>query len=427
MRKSLRVALCYRCEERDAGDIYYRIVPTGLLNLHGVLRAAGFDSRLFNFSACSWLEVRARLAEFQPRLVGVSHFTFNHAASVGLYALAREACPAALIVGGGVQATFLDETLLRRIGELDLVVRGEGEEPVLAITRRLAAAESRWEDVPGVTVRAGAKVVRVPAAPPRDDLDAWYPPERFEGVWGVRPEEQFPFLVTSRGCPAACVFCCSPGYWRRRVRYRSVPNVLEEIRFLRQRYGLICFGVRDDTFTARKERVREFCRVLEAERPLVRWNCQSRVNLVDEERLRWMKQAGCEQIQFGIESVSPRLLRFLGKTVRAEQVRPALAACRRVGIRSGAYFITGIPGQTKADLDKVRRLFLEDGLGDGVVSPLCYYPGTALFERANRNGRVSEDIFFGDDPARLLVRRDPQARRDWESLTAFINRHSGSP
>jgi anaerobic magnesium-protoporphyrin IX monomethyl ester cyclase len=417
-----RVALAYRCEDRDAGDLFYRVVPSGLLCLHGFLRRSGADSRLFNFSGRPWRVVGRALADFAPAVVGVSHFTYNHAASARLYREARRACSRALVAAGGAQATFLDAELLARCPELDLVVRGEGEAIFAEVVRRAAAGRPAWADVPGLTWRAGQEIRRSVDAPLLEDLDPVYGLERFAALDGVTPEEQFPFVVTTRGCPARCNFCSSPALWGCRVRARGVANVMAEVRLLRERFGIDYLGIRDDTFTADPARVRAVCRALAEEEQGFLWNCQSRVTLVDEELLLEMKQAGCEQVQFGIESASPAVQRRLNKPIPPARIQAALAACRRAGILSSAYFITGVPGQTEADLEADRDLFRRHGLQDGIVSPLCHYPGTALFAAAERAGEAGREIFFRNRPEALFVRADAAANRQYHAQVAFIER-----
>lgn len=414
--EDLRIALCYRAEDRDALDVYYRAVPGGLFTIHGYLRQAGFTSHLFNFTGVPWPVIEARLYDFSPRLVGVSSFTFNHFSAEGMVRAARRAVPSALCVAGGAQASFLDEEMLRRPAAPDLVVRGEGEEPFLALARSLAQGKRDWEAVPALSWLEKGVLRRTGPRPPVLDLDRYYGLERFEAFSGVDPAEQFPFLGTSRGCPARCTFCNSPRFWNTRLRFRSAGSVVEEIRYLRRRYGFDYFGFRDDTFTASRPRVLEICRALLEARIFVLWNCQSRVNLVCPERLAWMRRAGCDQIQFGVESASPAVLQRLNKALRLDQAERALALCHAAGIKTSAYFITGVPGETGADIEANRRFFQRTGLMDGVVSPLCYYPGTALFEEDQRAGRVETEIFFQDDPERWLVRRDRGARRNYAAM-----------
>ena len=99
--------------------------------------------------------------------------------------------------------------------------------------------------------------------------------------------------------------------------------MIEEVRLLRQKHGVVYVSVRDDTFTVNKNRVIDDCRgLLDANIDLL-WDCQSRVNAVDEKRLVWMRRAGCTHIQYGVESGSPRMLQRLNKGISNEQTRAA--------------------------------------------------------------------------------------------------------
>lgn len=419
-----RIVLCYRADDPDAGEVFSRIVPYGVMTIHGYLRAQGFDSRLYNFTGRPFREIRRLLATLEPDAVGVSHFTFNHASAAGLYAAAAEAVPGALRFAGGPQATHLDGPILSRAPAPHLIVRGEGEGPARAIAERLAAGSRRFDDIPGLSWLEKGAIRRTPDTVPAEDLDPFHPPERYEELHGVAPEEQFPIVITSRGCPAACTFCNTPLFWGRQMRYRSAASVVDEIELVWRRHAIEFFSLRDDTFTAKKSRVKELADELRRRSIFLLWNCQSRVNLVDEERLLWMRKAGCDQLQFGVEAASPAILGQLNKEIRPDQIERALALCRKVGIRTSAYFITGVPGQTDADLEANRRLFETAGLMDGIVAPLAYYPGTSLFDEAKARGEVDETLFLAGDPAALFVRRDPHAERQFRSMVRAIARET---
>jgi tetratricopeptide (TPR) repeat protein len=196
--------------------------------------------------------------------------------------------------------------------------------------------------------------------------------------------------------------------------------MVEEIRFIRDHYGLLYFSIRDDTFTADRGRVLEFCRLLLQEKLYILWNCQSRVNAVDEEILFWMKRAGCECIQFGVESASPKVLKFLGKGITPDQVKRAAWATRRVGLNLSVYLISGVPGETEDDLNKTLALLAGIKAHDGQVSPLAYYPGTRIFENGVNSGAVAADLFETDQREALYVRSDPSVARSTKALLARL-------
>jgi tetratricopeptide (TPR) repeat protein len=151
----------------------------------------------------------------------------------------------------------------------------------------------------------------------------------------------------------------------------------------------------------------EFCRLLVREKVYILWNCQSRVNAVDGEMLRWMKRAGCECVQYGVESGSTGMLRVLGKGITPEQVRNAASATRKAGINLSVYLITGVPGESEEDLTATVNLIEDIKPGDGQVSPLAYYPGTSLFAAGVASGAVRSDLFESGGTDAFYVRDDP--------------------
>jgi tetratricopeptide (TPR) repeat protein len=189
-------------------------------------------------------------------------------------------------------------------------------------------------------------------------------------------------------------------------------------------YGLIYYSLRDDTFTADRARTIEFCRQLIERRIHIMWNCQSRVTTLDEELLVWMKRAGCECIQLGVESGAQRILSQLGKTITPVQVEHAADLIRKVGINLSIYLISDIPGETDEDvlqtIDLVRRIRPDDGY----VSPLAYFPGTRLFEEAVANGIIDRAVFDKTRDAALFVadKRGGNSRRLLKCLSnGFAN------
>jgi anaerobic magnesium-protoporphyrin IX monomethyl ester cyclase len=418
----MKLFLTYKSHPEGADDPFTSLLPAGLLTLDAVARREGHDVTLANLSGFGWDRIRQLLKRERPELLGISQFTHNRLESLKLARLAKKLDPRCFVVMVGPHATHAWEELLSDHPEVDAVVVGEGE---ATLAELLAALQSGTPlaGIAGIAYReAGRPVATAPRGAIRE-LDALpVAGERIGKSIGVDYRRQLEFVITSRGCPANCLFCSSPLFWGRGVRFRSPESVVAELRLLKERYGLIYFSFRDDTFTADRRRVLEICRLIEEQKLSVLWNCQSRVTAVDEEMLIAMKRAGCECIQFGVESGSPEMLKALGKRILPADVERAAAAVRRVGINLSVYLITGIPGESEADLQQTVRLIESIRPQDGQVSPLVYYPGTKLFSNAVLGGEVPGDLFTQDAGEGFLVRRDPFVERSRQAMLKALGR-----
>jgi len=389
----MNILLAYISGVPDRNDPYVSLLPTGLCYLHSSLREKGFASLLANFSGWSAAEITRQLSAHKPHLFAISQWTHNRHASLELARLCRSLFPECLIVMGGGHATFQYAEILEKDSPVDLVALGESESTMLELAERHASG-APWQETSGIAYRRNGEVVRTSARTLQTQLDLLpFAALHLDQSVGVDCTLQAEFIVTARGCPSACTFCSSPGFWDRRVRFRSPENIVEEIRYIRDTYGLIYFSLRDDTFTADRSRTIAFCRLLIERDIRIIWNCQSRVTALDEELLVWMKRAGCECVQLGVESGSPRILSLLGKKITPLQVVQAATAVKKVGINLSIYLIGDVPGETEEDIAASIALIRRIRPDDGYVSPLAYYPGTRLFSDAVAAGLVDADIF----------------------------------
>ncbi len=440
----MKTFLAYRCHDLGRMEFYSRFTPLGLGCIGAHLRSRGHDATVVNLSSWSWPRIARFFKDERPDILGLSVFTFNRHEAMRVAGLARAANPGCLIVAGGPHATHLPHALLRRYGAVDLVARGEGEETMLEIVRAAEAGTLRRPaavvgpasgsdlaaggtaaapfTLAGVTFRSGKDCVDTQDRPVIANLDRLPHPAADPRTIGVDAQSQFEFIITSRGCPAACTFCSSPEFWGRSLRFRSAENMLEEVRLLRDRHGVVYVSVRDDTFTVSKKRVIDFCRALIDARLDLLWDCQSRVNIVDEERLIWMRRAGCTHIQYGVESGSPRMLRRLNKGISLDEIRAAAAMTRRVGLGLSIYLITGIDSETDADLQSTLQLIEAIRPHDGLVSPLTVYPGTGLYEEAKRRFGIDDEFWVTSRDEAYFVRQDPWTRRSLRTIAATLRR-----
>ncbi len=392
----MKILLIYLCNYEDRHDHYIALMPVGLVSLAASLEK-DHEVILANFSQTGSRRALAKIGELKPELVGISLYTHNRTDSLRLAKEIKKKLPRTVVVAGGPHATFLADALIEQ-GGIDYVIPGESERAFAGLIGDLERGERPQPVVPSQAV---------------DDIDSLPYPSQFGGMLiDIDPNEQYKYLITSRGCPADCTFCCSPAFWKRRVRFRSAENVVDEMEYLHRRYGIIYFSMRDDNFTMKKKRVMDFCRLIREKELFVMWNCQSRVDAVDEEMLIEMKRAGLEHIQYGVESGSERILRRYRKGITIGMTEDAARLTRRVGVYLSVYLMVGMEGETRSDIRKTKSLIRRILPGDGIVSPVALYPGTELYRTLRERGAISDAVWFQKSDAGIFL-RDEDEMREW--------------
>ena len=419
----MKVLLSYKNNESLTGDYYSSLLPVGLLTISAFLKVRGVNVRVANFTGMDRGEINRILKNIAPSVVGISQFTHNRTESLELADQVKKLYPRTVVVMGGAHATFCAEEVLLHNPSVDIVVCGEGEHAMQAIVDRIAAGENPCSDaVKGIAFRDGDRLVFTGPGQVIADIDSI--PPAYAGIEdsiGVDVPRQLEYIITTRGCPSLCHFCSSPAFWGRTLRFRSPDAIREELCHLRNRYGMLYFSIRDDTFTADRKRVIELCRKMVENELYFFWNCQSRVNFVDEEVLVWMKRAGCECIQFGVESGSEKVLASLGKRVTESEIIRACQLVRKVGMNLSIYLITGVPGETDEDVDRTVALVKALKPHDGLVSPLAYYPGTQLYLEAKATRAVSADAFMEPGTPGIYVRNDEFTQKAMERILMALD------
>jgi len=406
--KQTSVLLIYSAPKTGSKDQWMRFLPIGLGYIQALLKSRGHVCKLANLTSKPKKVIVECLQEINPRIAGISMFTFNRKRCYELAKIIRETCPKTIILAGGPHPTHLATEVFEDCPQLDAIVRGEGEVPMLEIARRIAAGDD-WRESPSLILRDGTVT---PMADPIADLSALPLPAEYFDAEHFYDITQLGYLSTSRGCPSKCAFCGTPEFWGQNIRFRSPASVMHEMETLWYEYGLTYFDFRDDTFTANKSRLLDICSAIVSSGIYPLWSCQSRTNLVDEDRLVAMARAGCEFIQFGVEHGSERMLKTLDKGVKLEQVYSVLSTVRKVGVNLGIYLITGIPGETEEDLAKSEALIKRVLPHDVQISPLAVYPGTRLYRELTASGAIPPNFYRRRKETEVFARFDPTKELD---------------
>ncbi|HUB55880.1 MAG TPA: radical SAM protein [Mycobacterium sp.] len=327
----------------------------GLLSLAAVASTAGHDVTIFDpkrellhgdldYNADLYEQAADALLRGRPDVIGFTTLgcSFLFVLRVGRAIRRRE--PDIPLLLGGPHATMLARPILERYGTFDVVVRHEAERTLVPILSRLDKRD--FGDIPGVTWQWPGGVEETSGRPRIDDLDSlpwldydFYPMDKL-ALDLLRVE-------AGRGCPFACTFCSTAGFFQRRYRLKSPARLVAEMDMLGDRYGAREFKLDHDMFTVNRSKVKAFCDSVSDRR--YKWRVSARVDCVDPELLEQMADAGCVGLYFGIETGSARMQKISCKRLDLDLVDPILDTCERLGIETTTSFITGYPEETSED------------------------------------------------------------------------------
>lgn len=378
----------------------------GIGMLSAMLKRHGHDTRLHYMFGCYDPEsLRRDIAACQPDVIAFSavspQYRYVRRLFQGLQPFK------AFTVFGGTHATLAPECIKEMPG-LDAVCVGEGEYPMLELVEALKQGRPP-DGIRNLWVRRkDGSVVANPTRPFMENLDELPFPDReiFDYQAIVNSDFHTALFMFSRGCPYQCTFCSNHALRARQdgryVRFRSVPNCLEEIRQVVSRYQVKALYFNDDCFTARRDFVDEFCAAYKAEFSLP-FDINARPETLTDETCRTLKDAGCRRISIGIESGSETFRReVLGRAQSNERIVAGFEACRRAGIKTKSFNIVGFPYETPEDFRETIDLNARinpDSVIIGIFEP---YPGTKLAEVCQRERFVDP----GREDAVFMGRRD---------------------
>jgi radical SAM superfamily enzyme YgiQ (UPF0313 family) len=337
-----------------------------------------------------------KLREEKPDLVGISILTTMYGIVKELVKAIKHEMPDCKIILGGAHVIALPKETLLDIKEADYACVGEGEHTIVELADFLSY-RGDVSEIKGLVYRdeKGKVVFNQPREFERD-LDKFPPPARHLlpmqeyrlTISRIKEEGYCPTLIIARGCPFDCSFCART--FGRSFRHHSIERIITEFKDLIDKYLINQINIEADNLTVNKDFLKSLCRTLidEGINRRVQWTCASRVDTVDAEMLRLMKEAGCWEISYGIESGSQRLLDIINKGISIEQIEKTVALTKKIGISVRGFFMLGLPSETKEEswqtINFAKRL---DPLWAQftVTTP---YPGTRLFNQLKKQGKI---------------------------------------
>lgn len=326
-----------------------------------------------------------------------------------------------VVVLVGSHPSFFHKEILMENEFVDVICRGEFDLTVRDIAVALSNG-GELREIKGISFRDGRGVHVNEERPLIENLDELpFPARRTVKIEpylaGICTGNMPTTMVSSRGCPYKCVYCLWPRTLYGRVfRARSPENVVAEIEELVKEYHVDEIYFDDDCLTLNKKRLLKICALIKKRDIEVKWICQSRVDTVDEEMLKEMKEAGCHYIEFGVESGSQEILNAMKKGMRLESVRKAFALCKKIGIKTQAYFLFGVPGENYGTFRKTVEFAKELDPDSAQFALAIPHPGTELYQACGEKGWLKYDSWEDFDGCKALIETEELSRADAEKF-----------
>ena len=362
--------------------------PLGIAYMAGVLQENNIDVEILDASAedMDFKDVEKELLKRKPDLVALTALTPTIGRALETAQVVKETLPDSIVVMGGYHPTFnFIETLEDE--NVDIVIRGEGEYIMLNLVQALEN-QSSLHDVKGIVFedKNSKEIVVNPEAPLIQDLDELPFP-----ALNLLPMKKYRLLdmdthmttmITTRGCPMQCSFCSSAAMHGKKIRERSVENIVDEIEYLKTNYDIDTIAFMDDTFTLKKRKVMAICDEILKRNIEIMWGCTSRVDTLDEKLLKKMKEAGCITIFIGVESADQQQLDNMCKNTTIAKIENAFKIAHKLKIRTIASVALGMPGDTKEIMNKTVKFVHKLKPNYAIYSLATPYPGTRFYKEA---------------------------------------------
>jgi len=389
---AVKVALVYPYFHPANDNSIFRFPPLGLGYIAAAMKRRGNEVELVDCTFLKFRDAVERVTRAKPQILGFYSMFSMKKTTIELADAIRQVCSDCLFVVGGPLPSWSPESFL---DTFDVVAVGEGEETMSELADCIAQ-ESGFSGVKGLVYRDGKRIVNTGTREFIKDLDTLVFPTRelfdneaYKEYYQNRVGYSTTSMITSRGCPFSCDFCSRPIFGTD-IRTRSVNNIVDEVEQI-QALGYDRVWFADDCFTLNRMHLLDVCNEIVRRQLNVSWECLSRVDTMDQEVADGMKRAGCIRVFFGIESGNDSVLGIMNKHITTSQALSAVHAAKAAGLKTGAFFIVGYPGESNNTvLDTVR---FASGLPLDYLSFTLPYPipGTPLYERVKDKGVAIQD------------------------------------
>lgn len=332
-----------------------------------------------------WEEVDRTIRLFKPDVVGITAMTPKYPMVEKIAEITKLIDPETKIVIGGHHPSIVGEQVFQN-GNIDIVVVGEGELTFLELIQALALNNQDLGGINGILFKnERGEIIRTAPRQPIEDLDML--PIADRDLILNKDYVSDNNIISSRGCPFSCTYCGADVIWKHKQRRRSVDNIMEEASYLIKRSGSKVIAFWDDSFTVNMQHTLELLDALKSI-PGITFSCITRLDLINHEIVRALKQAGCATIYFGIESGNDRILALMNKHLTKDLIREKIKLVNESGISWLGFFMLGYPGETCEDILETLDFMRELDPPYAEINIFNPLPGTKAWIDLERSGKI---------------------------------------
>ena len=370
--------------------------PIGLGCIARALLDEGYEVEVLDVHAShmSFSQITDIIKKKSFSVVGISAMSTQYNYVERLAEEIKTIHSAITVILGWVLSTYSYQIVLENT-KVDICVIGEGESTIRELLRNL----DNYESIDGIAFKKDSFVVRNKDRKYIENLDTLplpayhlFPMEKYisnMNLIGANKKLRTMNVSTGRGCPYNCKFCSKSFSG---LRLRSIGNVIDEIKYLKNNYAIEGIAFTDECLVIKRDRVLELCE--KTQEMKLAWHCQGRVNLVDDELLLKMRSAGCTAVGYGVESGSQKILDAMNKKVTVSQAKRAILATQRAGLYPVIQMMFGYPGEDEATLRETVNFFREIDHPGCDLSPTTPLPGSALWQYSLDKGFIKNEKAF---------------------------------
>ena len=369
--------------------------PLGLAYIASALRKAGFKVKILDLqvSKMSLQDTEKLFRREKPLIVGITAITLGWPDVIKMARWTKKVLPKSLLVVGGPHLSMYPEESLS-FDFIDVGICGEGEETMVELAQKYIYNRA-IDNIKGIVVKKLKKIIINPPRGPVENVDKLSFPAfdllQYRKYWALGIQRPFFTMITGRGCPYRCTFCYQDPLVR--YRQRSAISVVEEFEIYIKKYGAKELIIFDDSFTVDRQRVLEICRLIRIRNLNFKWNIRTRADLIDEELLRNLKEAGCYSLHIGVESGEQKILDAMNKGITISQIKKAFKLANNLGFETRGYFMIGYLGEDSKTIRKTIDFSKELDLDWASFTVTIGHPKTELYESALKNGVLKDDYW----------------------------------